>query len=40
MGKAAEYGFWDYTAPATGGMEHYERDDLAIEVAAFKLTKG
>ena len=22
-----EYGFWDYTAPGTGGMEHYGRDD-------------
>ena len=23
----SEYGFWDYTAPGTGGMEHYGRDD-------------
>jgi len=23
----SEYGFWDYTAPGTGGMEHYQRDD-------------
>ena len=22
-----EYGFWDYTAPGAGGMEHYQRDD-------------
>ena len=27
MAGASEYGFWDYTAPGTGGMEHYERDD-------------
>ena len=27
MTKPREYGFWDYTAPATGGMEHYQRDD-------------
>ena len=27
MGRSAEYGFWDYTAPGTGGMEHYGRDD-------------
>lgn len=27
MGHSAEYGFWDYTAPATGGMEHYGRGD-------------
>lgn len=23
----SEYGFWDYTAPATGGMEHYQTSD-------------
>lgn len=22
-----EYGFWDYTTPGAGGMEHYERED-------------
>lgn len=22
-----EHGFWDYTTPGAGGMEHYERDD-------------
>lgn len=22
-----EYGFWDYTAPGAGGMEHYQKDD-------------
>ena len=27
MGQVSEYGFWDYTAPGTGGMEHYGRDD-------------
>ena len=27
MAKLSEYGFWDYTAPGTGGMEHYDRDD-------------
>jgi len=27
MAQMSEYGFWDYTAPGTGGMEHYDRDD-------------
>jgi hypothetical protein len=25
--RLAEYGFWDYTTPAAGGMEHYRRKD-------------
>ena len=27
MGQLAEYGFWDYTTPGAGGMEHYGRDE-------------
>ena len=27
MAQISEYGFWDYTAPGAGGMEHYGRDD-------------
>ena len=27
MHGSSEYGFWDYTTPGTGGMEHYERAD-------------